>query len=218
MSASDPIVVFDLGGVVVRICRSLGEACAAAGLPHHPELQQEHITQQRRALVRQFEIGAMEEHDFFERIALTTEGRYTREQFRTIHQAWILDEYPGVAELIDDLHAKHIATGVLSNTNAAHWSQLAPHPHIAGHTPKFTTPGKVRHLHASHLLALAKPDVEIYHEFARRAGHAPASIIFFDDLPENIRGAREAGWNAHLIDHAGDTATQMRTILAPLLD
>ncbi len=213
-----PLVVFDLGGVVVRICRSLQEACAAAGVEHHVEMHDERLTRERRALVRQFEIGAISADEFFEGVAKTSEGRYTREQFQAIHEAWILEEYPGVGTLIDDLHSRGVATGVLSNTNASHWRQLVHHAEIAGHRARFETPGKARHVHASHLLKLAKPDQAIYHEFARRTGFAPADIVFFDDLAENVEAARRAGWTAHQVDHTGDTARQMRGILAPLLD
>jgi len=211
------LVVFDLGGVVVRICRSLKEACSAAGVEHHVEMHDERLAQQRRTLVRQFEVGAIGEEEFFGRVAVTSEGRYTLEQFRAIHEAWILEEYAGVGGLIDDLHARGVPTGVLSNTNASHWRQLAPHAEIAGHRARFETPGKARHLHASHLLGLAKPDEAIYHEFSKRTGFAPPDIVFFDDLAENIDGARRAGWTAHQVDHSGDTAAQMRVILSPLL-
>lgn len=210
MSSEVRIVVFDLGGVVVRICRSLKEACAAAGVRYHEEAVSPEKMVARKGLVRKFEIGEMEPEAFFAQVAATTDGLYTATEFAAIHQAWILHEYDGVANLIDELHARNIPTGVLSNTNHAHWLQLADHPHLPGHRAKFPTPGKVKHLHASHLLKLAKPDRAIYDEFAKRSGHEPREILFFDDLVENVEAARSAGWKSEVIDHAGDTATQMR--------
>lgn len=211
------LIVFDLGGVVVRICRSWKEACAAAGIEYREAFDRQgtdpaaHAA--RRALVRKYETGDLDSDAFIHAVAQATAGLYSPAEFRAIHDAWILHEYPGVDRLIDDLHRQGLSTGVLSNTNALHWQQLAPHPAAA---PKFPTPSKVQHLHASHLLRLAKPDRAIYDRFAQLSGTDPARILFFDDLPDNIAGAHAAGWHAHLIDHTGDTAAQMRTTLTHL--
>jgi putative hydrolase of the HAD superfamily len=45
----------------------------------------------------------------------------------------------------------------------------------------------------SHELGLAKPDVAFFQEAARRIGASPGSILFVDDSPRNVAGAREAG-------------------------
>ncbi len=212
------MVVFDLGGVVVRICRSWAEACAAAGVPDRdPEgtLMAPQATD-RRLLVRAYETGSIDCEAFFAGIARTTRDLYTVDEFRRIHDAWILDEYPGVATLIDDLHAAGLATGVLSNTNHRHWLQLTTGPHGPA---KFPTPQKVQHLHASHLLQLAKPDSAIYHTFARTVGlsDTPSALLFFDDLIDNVAAARSAGWQSMQINHAGEgdqsPAHQMRAEL-----
>lgn len=191
-------VVFDLGGVLVRICRSWQEACAAAGLPVHADISGEEQTAKRRAVSAQYEMGKMGCDEFFASIAATTQGLYDAEQFRAIHEAWVLGEYPRVHQVIDALHAAELATGVLSNTNHSHWEDSRLH--IARRT---------RHPHASHLLGVAKPDLEIYRAFERATALAPEHILFFDDLPQNIRGAKAAGWHARHIDHTGDTAEQM---------
>lgn len=209
MNADAPptLIVFDLGGVVVRICRSWAQACAAAGLPVRPIPETPEAQRARKALVRQYEVGQITCEEFFDAVSATTGGSYAPDEFRAIHLAWILDEYPGVDTLIDELHARGLATGVLSNTNHSHWLQLTTGPHGPA---KFPTPQRVRHLHASHLLRHAKPDNAIYHAFAQRTGARPRDILFFDDLPDNIDGARAAGWRAHLIDHERSTAEQMR--------
>lgn len=201
----------------MRICRTWREACQAAGVEYREAFDRQAADpaarEARRVLVRRYEIGAIGTEEFIEAVAGATAGLYSAEEFRAIHEAWILDEYPGVAGLIDDLHAAGVQTGVLSNTNALHWRQLTSGPHGPA---KFPTPEKVRHLHASHLLGLAKPDAAVFERFARAVG-APAAdaggVLFFDDLEDNVRGAQSAGWRAHLVDHSGDTAGQMRAVL-----
>jgi putative hydrolase of the HAD superfamily len=196
-------VVFDLGGVVVRICRSWKEACARAGLPYHDITATPENIAARKAIVKRHEVGLLSDADYYAQIAGTTGGLYTPEQVRTVHHYWTIGEYLGIDKLVDDLHGAGIATGVLSNTNAHHWRLLmmpAEYPTIA----------RMHHVHASHLLKHAKPDAAIFHAFCEVSGHAPHRVVFFDDLADNVAGAQAAGWDAVQIDHTGDTVSQMR--------
>ncbi|MDP1660581.1 MAG: HAD-IA family hydrolase [Phycisphaerales bacterium] len=206
---SPRIVVFDLGGVVVRICRSWKEACARSGVPFHELAATPENIAQRRAIVKQHEVGLTTDDDFYTQIAATTQGLYTPDQVRAVHHHWTIGEYPGVAALVDDLHTRGIATGVLSNTNPHHW-RLLTDPGTPSAPAAYPTILRVHHLHASHLLSLAKPDPAIYDAFSQRCGFAPHDILFFDDLADNTAGAAGAGWDAVQIDHTGDTASQMR--------
>lgn len=212
------IVVFDLGGVVVQICRSLKEAGARVGIdvPDSDITPEQRLA--RKAVHALYERGHLVCDEFFVQIAKTSGGRYAPSQFKAMHEAWIIGEYPGVSSLIDDLHGAGLHTGVLSNTNAAHWAQMQPTVRADGSiaAPKFQTPGKPRHKFASHLMGFAKPDRAIYDAFAKATGYAPGSILFFDDLPDNVAAARSAGWKAHQIDHTGDPAAQMREHLGML--
>jgi FMN phosphatase YigB (HAD superfamily) len=205
--SSGVIVVFDLGGVVVRICRSWLQAARLAGLPEHPRVMEPDMLEARKAIVKQYEVSALTDEQYFAAMSAAMAGLYTPEHCRHIHDLWITGEYPGVARLITDLHAQNIATGVLSNTNAWHWRQMTSGPHG---TAKFPTPEMVHHLHASHLLRLVKPEPAIWKAFQTASGHDAPSIIYFDDLPENVAAANAAGWHAIPIDHDGDTAAQMR--------
>lgn len=205
------LVVFDWGGVIVRICRSWEEGCAAAGLPVRPGVEDPSLRARRRALAQDYQVGAIGCEAFAGAIAEATGGLYTPGEVLKIHDAWLLDEYAGVDRVIDDLHAAGVETGMLSNTNARHWRRQ--HDDVDG-APAFRVAARLRRRCASHLLRLAKPDAAIYDAFCREAGAAPRDILFFDDLEENIAAARAAGWRAHRIDHEADTAAQMRAALA----
>lgn len=207
MPTSSRIIVFDLGGVVVRICRSWQEATGVAGLPFHGDIMSPELLTHRKTLVKQYEVASISDEEFFEAVSRSMNGLYEPHHVQCVHDLWITGEYPGVATLIDDLHALGLDTGVLSNTNAWHWRQMTSGPHGEA---KFPTPQKVRHLHASHLLGLVKPEEAIFRAFESRSGYAPSQIIYFDDLAENVAAAQAAGWDALQIDHAGDTAAQMR--------
>lgn len=214
MSARAPaMVVFDLGGVVVRICRSWAEACAAAGIDHRPLPEDPPRREERRRLVRAYERGLISCGEFFAGVAAATGGLYTPDEVVRVHDAWILEEYRGIADLIARLRGAGVTTGVLSNTNHRHWLQLTSGP---GRPAKFPTPEQVDHPHASHLLGVAKPDRAVYEVFLARAGGgrvAPGDVIFFDDLAENVRAAREAGWRAERVDPDACPAEQIEGVL-----
>jgi FMN phosphatase YigB (HAD superfamily) len=206
-SALPGVVVFDLGGVVVRICRSWQEGTERAGLPFHPEIMDPERLAARKALVRRYETGEIGCEEFFAAVSASMGGRYTPGEVRRVHDLWITGEYVGVGSLIDELHALGLQTGVLSNTNAHHWRQQT----AGEHGPAlFPTPQRVKHLHASHLLRLAKPQLAIFRAFEQATGFGPREIVYFDDLVENIAGARAAGWDAHHIDYTQETVPQMR--------
>lgn len=85
---------------------------------------------------------------------------------------------------------------LFSNSNAVHaavWSEteralLAP----------------LNELYVSHTIGMRKPEAGAYFEVAKRAGFAPQSLLFFDDLAENITAARDAGYQAHRVDRPHD--------------
>jgi len=198
------MVVFDAGGVLVRICRSWREACAAAGVTFHELVATPEGMAARKAVVQRYELGQLSCEEYFETLAEATNGLYAPAEVRRVHESWILGDYPGVTSLIEGLNTRGVRTGLLSNTNATHWLALAGRRSIQ----------LIDHPHASHLLGLAKPAAAIYHAFAQRVGRPAGELLFFDDLPDNVAAARAAGWRAVQIDHTGDPAAQMRTALA----
>ncbi len=201
------LITFDWGGVLLRICRSFEEGCRAAGLPHHPDVLDEDLYQVRRKHSLAYQVGRMTADEFFQHSAEATGGRYGPEEIARVHDAWLLGEYPGAVELIDELNAlPGVETGMLSNTNERHWLRQAE----SEHGPFFPAAARITHRHASHLLGFAKPDERIYRAYERATGYASGQILFFDDLAENVEAARRCGWHAEVIDHTGDTVSQMR--------
>lgn len=198
------VVCFDLGGVLVRICRSWDEGCKAAGLEVRGDSTIDPDgADGARAVSHLHQTGKIDRDEFLRQVVRSRHGLYTFDEVRRIHEAWLLGEYPGVGDVVDRLHAVGLSTAALSNTNHAHWERLTTYPTLK----------RLRHRLASHELGLAKPDIAIYREAEKRLGASASSILFFDDLPENIEGARQAGWDAVLIDHTGDTAAQFMNAL-----
>jgi len=203
------VVVFDWGGVLIRICRSLGEACARVGIEHrevaaHPELRVS-----RQELSGRYQLGLMGCDEYFAAAAARTGGAYSEAEIRAIHDAWLIEEYAGVSGLIDEIHAAGVQTALLSNTNASHAARQ--HTTNGDGGLEFPAPSKLTCRAMSHELGVAKPEAGMYSRAAAMYGYTgrEGGLLFFDDLEENVQAARALGWRAELIDHAGDTAGQM---------
>jgi len=92
--------------------------------------------------------------------------------------------------LVGRLNAGGYRLGVLSNTNRGHWRFVTGR--FSYLTTMFHVPAMSFDFH------VMKPARQIYLDAARLAGVAPEDIFFTDDRPENIAGAKEAGFDAVL--------------------
>ncbi|MBX3388812.1 MAG: HAD-IA family hydrolase [Phycisphaeraceae bacterium] len=208
-------VCFDWGGVILRFCRSFEEGVRAAGLDLREGAIAPEAILARRGLANRYSRGELTTEQFLAEACRATSGIYSEAELERINHAWLIEEYPGVDAIVDELNTlPQLETALLSNTTAIHWERQQPHRSLA--IPHFPTAARLRHRHASHLLGLLKPDDAIYAAFERETGFAGDSIVFFDDLEENVQAARARGWCAIRIDHAGDTAAQIRAALRDL--
>ncbi len=214
---AETVVCFDLGGVLVRICRTWPEACARANIPVRSEqtLASENARATRREVVDRYQQGRMVCGAYFEALSQSLVGLYSPTEVEQIHDAWTLEEYAGVDALVSALEGvPGVTTACLSNTNHSHWQRLSG----ANGRAEYPSVSRLRHRLASHELGCTKPDPAIYVMAERHFFAAPRSgrVIFFDDLVDNVTAARIAGWHAFQVDHTGDTVAQMRGHLADL--
>jgi len=198
------LVCFDLGGVLVRICRSWEEGCAAAGVDLRPDYRPDEAGERRRrAAVDQLQRGAISRDEFWRAVSETFRGVYTPEEIARVHSAWLLGEYDNVAPIIDRLHTRGVATACLSNTNEPHWEALVEYDALR----------RLQALHASHEMGLAKPDAAIFRAFEEAVGVRGERILFFEDTEENARAAGDLGWRTCVVDPHTETAPQIDAAL-----
>ncbi len=219
------LVCFDVGGVLVRHCRNWAEGCRAAGLPLHAVAESPEMLMRRRELSHLHTTGKIGGAEFCRRVSTLLGGVYSAEQVARVHRAWLGREYEGVFDLVERLvKSGRVETAALSNTNDDHWARFDPGTGCMPAqgdrhaTREFPSVGLLRHRFASHVMGFAKPDPRIYEAFersVRAAGFdgAPSSILFLDDLPDNIDAARARGWVAEGIDHTRETAAQIEGVL-----
>jgi FMN phosphatase YigB (HAD superfamily) len=197
------LVCFDLGGVLLRICRSWPEGCAAAGIdlrsPANGAACEVSGWYAPRELTDLYQTGRITCDEFAQQFSAIIHHIYSPAEIMRVHRAWILGEYPGVGEVIARIHDAGCETAALSNTNHGHWQQIQTYQSVM----------RLRTRLASHELRLHKPDPAIYRELEQRLNRRGREILFFDDLPENVQAARAVGWVAEQIDPHACTATQM---------
>jgi putative hydrolase of the HAD superfamily len=90
---------------------------------------------------------------------------------------------------------------VLTNTSACHqatWTRAYP--------VLFET---FRGVYASTDLGMRKPERRAFDAVVARIGVDPGRILFFDDMPQNVEGARCAGLQAVLVGSPGDVAAAL---------
>jgi len=201
------LVCFDLGGVLIRICRSWREGCQAAGLPVRGTWPDgSPVASGWRELGVQFGTGRIDAQTWAHQLSKLINGLYSPQEIAAVHHAWLLGEFEGVGPVVDRIHAAGLETAALSNTNHEHWARL----------PEFPTVMRLHHRLASFELGLHKPDPAIYRALEARLNRRGGEIILFDDLPENIESALRCGWRAELIDPHSRTDAQIDSALRRL--
>jgi putative hydrolase of the HAD superfamily len=199
-------VVFDLGGVMVRINRTWQDAARTAGvnigLPPTPPVGLGDLT-----IFNHWQAARTGPQDYYD--ALAEALSISHDEARRVHDCILMEPYPGTEALVHELHSLGFHTGCLSNTNAPHFDLMtspAHYPNIAALQTKI----------ASHEVGLDKPGEEIFRCFEQAADARPEDIVFFDDVPENAEAACRCGWQGFAIDPFGNTASQMRSHLVEL--
>jgi HAD superfamily hydrolase (TIGR01509 family) len=202
------LVVFDLGRVLVRICDDWLHACTTAGIELSPEKLDVDTLLSLRELVYQVEVNAVSFDEFAQCVGAAVGA--SSDQITRASEAFLIELYPGVPELLTELHAAGVATACLSNTNEHHWEMLADPGHHA-----FGPLCHLKHQFASHLIRARKPDDAIYAHLEEATGMSGPAILFFDDVEENVQAARARGWHATRVDPArNDPLSQIRPALA----
>ena len=188
-------LLFDLGRVVLDIdfSRTLGLWASHAGC-EPAQLAKRFL---RDELYRRHEKGEISDEAFFAGLRSSLGIALSDTQFLEGWNAIFIGEMPGIHQLLARA-AKHLPLYAFSNTNA---------PHVAHFSGQFAEVlGHFREIFLSSSLGLRKPDAEAYDHVVRAIGMPAGRIVFFDDLAENIEGARARGLKTVLVTSPNDVA------------
>jgi FMN phosphatase YigB (HAD superfamily) len=196
------IVCFDIGGVLVRIVKTWGEALVGVGLPSGGAPEGPF---HRFDALDPYQEGAIGLEGYLDRLRSHL-GLDTSEEALRAHNGILIEEYPGVLDVVMGLKAGGIFTACLSNTNEPHFEELVS-------SGRFPAIEALDLQMASHAIGANKPDAAIYEAFEVAAGASGREIAFFDDSQTNVDAAMDRGWRATRIDPEAGPAKQMRAAL-----
>ena len=200
------LVVFDLGGVLIRLAPSWRDAFEHAGVAYAHPLDHPPVRARLRQLIDLEEVGALGTTGFFGQAAPLL--GITPSELVRVSDAYLRGAFPSVHDLIQELAAGDTATACLSNTNHNHWKDLTNPDH-----PNGLPLHRLDYRFASQLVGHRKPDPAIYRHLEQATGFTGPQIFFFDDLAINTEAAAQLGWRTHRVESPDDTVTEIRQAL-----
>jgi glucose-1-phosphatase len=182
-------VVFDLGGVVVK----LNIDGALEALARRSETDGNLIKsfmgardESNLSPDEKMQLGLLDIDQYAALLNQALRRKLTREEIVDLRMQVIQGEDEDVLEIIRSLSVRR-KVACFSNTHAIHWD------HMLANYQSF------RLFHravASHLIHAAKPDPKAFAIACRELEAEPAELLFIDDALANAEAARAAGWQA----------------------
>jgi glucose-1-phosphatase len=175
-------LLFDLGGVIIDIDFNR----AFARWAEHAGCDQASLRERFSpdAAYCRHEIGEIDHKAYFASLRTSLGIDIADAKFLDGWNAIFIGEIPGIAELLTRA-GKRVALYAFSNSNRAHedcWPlQFAD------------VLGNFRKVFVSSTIGLRKPDAAAFEFVIREIGVPAGRIVFFDDNPDNVAGARACG-------------------------
>ncbi|MGJ4888655.1 HAD family hydrolase [Bradyrhizobium sp. HKCCYLRH3099] len=194
-------LLFDLGRVVIDIdfFEVTSRWAAHAGCP----AEQIAARFVRDEIYHGHERGTVSDAAFFANLRSQLGIDITDEQFLDGWNAIFVGPMPGIAPLLARA-AEKLPLYAFSNTNQPHVEHFSPvYADLLGH---------FREVFLSSSIGLRKPDLEAFAHVVAAIGVPADRIVFFDDLAENVDGARASGLQAVLVRSTDDVATAMQAL------
>lgn len=193
------VVLFDLGGVLIRLR-------GVKVLLSHLEGRVDEAGLMRRWLfspaVRAFESGNCSLATFCHAIVAELDLPMDATGFLDIFRSFLAEPFPGVAETLPVL-SRRMPIGILSNTSDPHWQAAREM------LPELNA---VKHLFLSYRMGLLKPDEAMFRQVLSLLDTPPATVLFFDDHPANVDAANATGMHAVIVKSFSETVEMMMTM------
>ena len=194
-------LLFDLGRVVINIDFDKVLACWAGHAGRPPaELSGRFGPDET---FRRHETGDASDAEFFAALRRTLGVELSDAQFLEGWNAIFAGEMPGMNALLARA-ARHLPLYAFSNTNRPHVEHFSKaYVDVLGH---------FREIFLSSTIGLRKPDAAAYDHVVQAIGLPAPRIVFFDDLAENIEGARARGLTAVHVTSPDDVAQALTAL------
>src|SRR5215475_14255619 len=182
-------IVFDLGGVVVKLdADGALEELARRSDTDRPLIESFVRSRDESGFSpdEKLQIGLLGIDEYVDLLNQTLRRRLPREEIIDLRMLVIQGEDEEVLEIIRALSVRR-KVACFSNTHAIHWD------HMLANYRSFKL---WRRAIASHLIGATKPDPKAFAIVCRELDAAPSECLLIDDGLTNAEAAREAGWRA----------------------
>jgi FMN phosphatase YigB (HAD superfamily) len=192
---SADVLLFDLGRVVLDIDFSKVTAVWAGHAGCRPdEIATRFVMDDN---YKHHEVGKIDDAAFFASLRDSLGIAITDAQLLEGWNAVFAGEMPGIASILARA-AQRIPLYAFSNTNPAHVAHFSKaYADVLGH---------FREIFLSSCIGLRKPDADAYDHVIGAIGVPASRIVFFDDVPANVEGARARGLKAVHVTSPDDVA------------
>lgn len=138
-----------------------------------------------------YETGGLSTEEFLGKLCLATHNRISETQVVNAWNAILLGMPQHRFELLSTLRQRY-KVFLLSNINDLHEHWIADYMLRQHALPDYET-RFFDGVYFSHLVRLRKPSLEVFEYVLADAELLPEQTVFFDDLPENVDAAKQAG-------------------------
>lgn len=194
-------LLFDLGRVVIDIDFDKALSCWAG----HAGCEPAHLLGRfaRDEIYQRHETGGIDDAEYFASLRTALGIDLSDAQFLEGWNAIFAGEMPGITSLLARAGAQ-VALYAFSNTNNAHVEHFSQaYAEVLGH---------FREIFLSSAIGLRKPDAAAYDHVVQAIGVPASRIVFFDDLAENVEGARARGLLAVHVRSSADVAAALAAL------
>src|SRR5262249_38891662 len=194
-------LLFDLGRVVIDIDFARAFACWAGHARCDPRLLQEQF--RRDVSYRRHEVGEIDTREYFAGLKAACTIDISYDQFIEGWNAIFIGEMPGMADLLARA-ARQLPLYAFTNTNPDHelvWSQRY-----------VDILANFKEIFVSSTIRLRKPDAAAFDHVVKAIGVPAQRIVFFDDVIENVDGARARGLQAVHVRSTADVADALTAL------
>jgi FMN phosphatase YigB (HAD superfamily) len=194
-------LLFDLGRVVLDIDFNKALACWAGHAGCEPDDLATRFV--RGEAYKHHEIGKISDQAYFESLRASLGISASDAQVLEGWNAIFVGEMPGMSQLLARA-SQRLPLYAFSNTNSAHVEHFSQaYADVLGH---------FREMFLSSSMGLRKPDAASYDHVVKAIGVPASRIVFFDDLAENVEGARARGLTAVHVTSPDDVAQALAAL------
>ncbi len=195
------VILFDLGRVLMHI----DFEAFPNGLGLNTPEQRAPFDAPLKPFIRLYEEGKMTTEEFLDGLYAIFDCRFPREQILEAFNDIIVADNQSIMPFVEEMKKKY-RIAVLSNTCDCHWKKVESISSILKLFPQ-------ENIFTSFGIGVMKPDRKIYDAVCTSINVRSQEVLFIDDLPENVRGAVDAGMKGIIFRDVGQLQTDFPDLL-----